>query len=594
MMNRLLAVLFLVATPLFAAEPGKMTIEVEPLGDSAEGVVVRTTFRFGIGPDVPPGVPLVVQGSVTQGGAVTKRFRYPLLESQRESLASIQTLQPGQAEIDARVMVPLEESAPVIVAKTTQKFTIAKTNKTYVAGEGAAAEAIVAEGIVPESAGAVKIVAPRRDVAVNLFLVDVDVQPPVTRVEFWVEGKKILAKNAPPYRAELDLGKLPKRVEVRAVGYDEHGRYVDADAFIVNERETPLEVKITRTVTPDAVSHFKVSVQNPRGNEIKSVELYAGKKKIFEWAHPPYAIAIPEARLKGVEFVRASVLDSTNYEASDLLFLNGDRFSEEIEVNVIELPVSVSDATGAPVADLEQSDFTVLESGKPQTITAFNFAQNMPIAVGLLIDHSGSMEKRMEATKKAATEFLKRIMRPNDRAFVGGFAFDPQKLAPFVSDIGTMEAQVEAIPKAAGGTSLYDAIVTGLYRFRGLQGRKALVILTDGEDTTSRVTYDDMLTYARAARVPLYFIGIGISQIPGLGGGGIMKSLAAETGGTAYFIHGEKQLGEAYAQLEKELRSQYFLAYRTESTKKDRGYRTVEVKVDRPGVTVRTIRGYIP
>jgi len=594
MMKRVLAILFLVATPLFAAEPGKMTIEVEPLGDSADGVVVRTTFRFGIGPDVPQGVPLVVQGSISQNGAVTKRFRLPLQESQRESLASIQTLQPGEAEIDARVMVPLEESAPVIVAKATQKFTIAKTNKTYVAGEGAGAEAIVAEGVVPETAGAVKIVPPRRDVAVNYFIVDVDVQPPVKRVEFWVEGKKILAKNAPPYRAELDLGKLPKRVEVRAVGYDEHGRYVDADAFIVNERETPLEVKITRTVTPDAVSHFKVSVQNPRGNEIKSVELYAGKKKIFEWSHPPYAISIPEARLKGVDFVRASVLDSTNYEASDLLFLNGERFSEEIEVNVIELPVSVSDATGAPVADLKQSDFTVLENGKPRTITAFNFAQNMPISVGLLIDHSGSMEKRMEATKKAATEFLKRIMRPNDRAFVGGFAFDPQKLAPFVTDIGTLEAQVDVIPKAEGGTSLYDAIVTGLYRFRGLQGRKALVVLTDGEDTTSRVTYDDMLTYARAARVPLYFIGIGISQIPGLGGGGIMKSLAAETGGTAYFIHGEKQLGEAYAQLEKELRTQYFLAYRTESTKKDRGYRTVEVKVDKPGMTVRTIRGYIP
>ena len=212
--------------------------------------MVRTTFRFGIGSDVPPGVPLVIQGSIAQNGVVTKRFRFPLQESQRESLASIQTLQPGEAEIDARLMVPLEESTPVIVAKAAQKFTIAKTNKAYVAGEGAGAEAIVAEGIVPETAGAVKIAAPRRDVAVNLFIVDVDVQPPVKRVEFWVEGKKILAKNAPPYRAELDLGKLPKRVEVRAVGYDEHGRYVDADAFVVNERETPLEVKITRTVTP--------------------------------------------------------------------------------------------------------------------------------------------------------------------------------------------------------------------------------------------------------------------------------------------------------------------------------------------------------
>jgi Ca-activated chloride channel family protein len=592
MMNRLLVALFFLAAPLLASE-GKLSIDVEPLGDAPEGVVVRTTFHFAIGPDVPQGVPLVIQGSVTQSGIVTKRFRFPLQDSQRESLSSVQTLQPGDAEIEARIMVPLEESAPVIVAKTSKTFTIAKTNKAYVAGEGAGAEAIVAEGVVPESAGAVKIVPPRRDVALNLFIVDVDVQSPVKRVEFWVEGKKILAKNAPPYRAELDLGKLPRRVEVRAVGYDDHGRYVDADAFVVNERETPLEVKITRTVTPDQVSHFKLSIQNPRGNELKSVALYAGQKKIFEWSRPPYAIEIPSARLKGVDFVRASVIDSTNYEAAGLLFLSGERYSEEIEVNVVELPVSVTDATGAPVADLKQSDFTVLENAKPQTITAFNFAQNLPIAVGLLIDHSGSMEKRMEATKKAAAEFLKRIVRPGDRAFVGGFAFDPQKLAPFVTDVAALEAQVAAVPKAEGGTSLYDAIVTGLYRFRNVQGRKALVILTDGEDTTSRVTYDDLLTYARAARVPLYFIGIGISPIPALGGGA-MKSLAAETGGAAYFIHGEKQLAEAYAQLEKELRSQYLIAYRTESTKKDRGYRTVEVKVGRPGVTARTIRGYIP
>ncbi|HEV2719229.1 MAG TPA: VWA domain-containing protein [Thermoanaerobaculia bacterium] len=593
-MKRLVAVFVLFAAPLLAEEPGKMTIAAEPLGDAADGVVVRTTFRFGIGPDVPPGVPLVIQGSVTQNGAVTKRFRLPLQESQRESLTTIQTLQPGDAEIEARLMVPLEESAPVIVAKATQRVTIARTNKTYVAGEGAGAEAMIAEGVVSENAGAVKIVAPRRDVALNYFIVDVDAQPPVKRVEFWVEGKKVITKNEPPYRAELDLGKLPKRVEVRAVGYDEHGRYIDADAFVVNERETPLEVKITRTVTPDNVSHFKLSVQNPRGNEIKSVTLFAGQKKIFEWSHPPYAISIPSAKLNGVDFVRASAVDSTNYEASDLLFLNGDHFSEEIEVNVVELPVSVADAAGAPVADLKQSDFTVLENGKPHAITAFNFAQNLPISVGLLIDHSGSMEKRMEATKKAAAEFLKRIIRTDDRAFVGGFAFDPQKVAPFVTDVGSLEAQVEAIPKAAGGTSLYDAIVTGLYRFRGLQGRKALIILTDGEDTTSRVTYEDLLTYARAARVPLYFIGVGIRQIPGFGGSGVMKSMAAETGGTAYFIHSEKQMGETYVQLEKDLRSQYLIAYKTESTRKDRSYRTVEVKVGKPGLTARTIRGYIP
>ena len=593
-MRRLLAAVLLMVSTAYADEPLKnLTIVLEPLGDNDSGVVTRITYHFAIPSDVPQGVPLVIIGSISEGGQVVKRFRYPLAPAQRDMLTSIQTLQPGDAEVEARLMIPLEEQAPVIVAKTATHFAIAKTNKTYVANELEGAEAIMAEGSVPEGGDAVKIIPPRRDIAPNLFIVEVEVKPPVKRVEFWVEGKKIMARNAPPYRAELDLGKLPKRVEVRAVGYDERGRYVDADAFVVNERETPLEVKLTRTETGDRVSHVKLSIQNPKGAAIKTVALFADQKKFFEWSSPPYALDIADDRLKNVRFLRASVIDGTNYEASDLLFLNGSQINEEMEVNLIELPVAVTDSAGVPIGGLNQSSFRVLENARAQKITNFDAASNLPIAVGLLIDHSGSMKPRMEATRKAASEFLKRIIKPNDRAFVAGFAFDAAKVAPFVSDIGALEEQVRSIPDASGGTSLYDAIITGLYRFRTLQGRKALIILTDGEDTTSRTPYDDMLTYARAARVPLYFIGIGLGMMD-FSGTSKMKSLADETGGVAYFIKNADHLNETYTKLEKDLRSQYLIAYNTESSKTDKQYRTVEVKVDRPDARVRTIRGFLP
>src|SRR6266550_3595689 len=273
MRRHLLMLLFVATAALAADEPQKLTIAVEPLGDSDAGVVARVTFKFAIGSDVSEGVSLVVTGSTMQGQSV-KTFRYPLQPSQRNSLTAIQTLQPGDVEIEARLMIPLEEQTPAIVAKATSHFTIAKTNKPYIASTTDGAEAIIAEGSVPALGDAVRIIPPRRDVAPNLFIVNVEVKPPVKRVEFWVEGKKIMARNAPPYRAELDLGQLPKRVEVRAVGYDERGRYVDADAFVVNERETPLEVKITRTQTPDHVSHLKLSIQNPRNAAIKTVALF--------------------------------------------------------------------------------------------------------------------------------------------------------------------------------------------------------------------------------------------------------------------------------------------------------------------------------
>ena len=588
------ALLLLAALPLLAQQPdASLNISLEPLGDSDAGIVSRVTFRFTIPDDIPP-EGLALQGSMTQGGQVVKNFRFLLAPNQRESARTVVTLQPGPVEIEARLIVATDDLVtPILVGKQSKTFTIAKTNKAYVATGSDGAEAILAEGVVPESVGAVKILPPRRDVAPNLFVVEVEASPKVKRVEFWVEGKKVMARNAPPFRAELDLGKLPKRVEVRAVGYDAQGHYVDADAFMVNERETPLEVKITRTVTPDEISHFKLSVQNPKNTEIKSVVLYAGQKKIYEWSQPPYAVDIPNARLAGVDFVRASVVDETSYEAADLLFLSGDRYTEEIDVNLVELPVMVFDPAGLPISGLEQKNFQVLENGKPQKINSFNYAQNLPISAGLLIDHSGSMEPRMEATKVAAVEFFKDIMKGQDRAFIAGFAFDATKLAPFVSDVAVLEQQVQAIPPASGGTALYDAIITGLYRFRNVQGRKALVVLTDGEDTTSRITYDDMLTYVRASRVPLYFVGIGLG-FTDISGTSKMKSLAAETGGVAYFIKDVKQLKETYVQLEKDLRSQYLISYYTESTKKDTKYRTVEVKVDRPDARVRTIRGFIP
>jgi Ca-activated chloride channel family protein len=593
-MRTMLAALLLVSTVAAAEEATKsLSITLEPLGDTEQGVVARVSFRFPNPGDVPLETLLFLQGSFLQGGQVVRNFRYPVPPEQRSQVSAVQTFAVGEAEIEARLIMPVEEGAPVIIAKTSEKFTIAKTDKVYVAGEGSGAEAVLAEGVVPETVGAVKIRAPRRDVAPNLFVVNVDTLPPVVRVEFWVEGKKILARNKPPFSAELDLGKLPKRVEVRAIGYDAQGRYVDADAFVVNEHETPLEVKITRTITPDGLSHFKLSIQNPKGTTLKSIVLYAGDKKLHEWTQPPYALSLPTSRLAGQEFVRVSVLDDTGYEASDLMFLNGDRFIEEMEVNVVELPVLVTDRAGLAITDLVEKNFTVLERGKEQKISSFNFASNLPISVGVLIDQSGSMKERMADAKSAAVEFFKSIVKKDDRAFIGAFASDPSRNAPFVSDISTLEAQVNAIGEAGGFTSLYDAIVTGLYRFRNVQGRKALIVITDGDDTSSRLSYDDMLNYARAARVPLYFIGIGFG-FGDLGGPGMMKSLAAETGGSAYFIRGTKQLEETYKRLESELRSQYLLTYHTESTKKDQNYRPIEVKVDRPDAKVRTIHGFIP
>jgi len=162
-----------------------------------------------------------------------------------------------------------------------------------------------------------------------------------------------------------------------------------------------------------------------------------------------------------------------------------------------------------------------------------------------------------------------------------------------VTNVDSLKTQVSNMPAAEGGTALYDAIISGLYKFRTVPGRKALILVTDGEDTVSRTTYADMLSYVRASRVPIYFIGIGLSGMD-FSATSKMKNLAAETGGVAYFVKNVSELTATYEQLEKELRSQYLIGYSAESTKKDERYRTVDVQTSRKGAKVRTIRGYIP
>lgn len=585
----------LLASSLFGqsqSDQNPITIRSEAVGDTEAGVVVRIVVGLS-GPQEAADGPLVAQGSFLQDGKVLRNFRWVIRPADRAGFTVYQALPPGEVELELRLMLVPDEGVPMLIAKTTSKIQVAATGKPFIADENAGAEAMLAEGIVPEASGSVRILPPRRDLAPHLFVVDVDVKEPVKRVEFFVDGKKIFTKNAPPYRTELDLGMLPRRVEVRVVGYDAAGRYVDADAWIVNERETPLEVKITRTVTKDDVSHIKVSIQNPKNSQLQNIVLFAGDRKLHEWKKPPYAFDIATAQLRGVEFLRASATDVTGYEASDLLYLDGSRYFEEVEVNLVELPVSVVDQTGAAVVDLKQADFQVFEEKKPQKVSTFGFSSDLPLSVGVLVDHSGSMKPRIKEARSAAIQFFKQMIGPRDRAFFGGFSWQTTSVSPFVADATLLEAQVNSMPDADGGTALYDAIVSGLYRFRTVPGRKALVVVTDGEDTVSRLSYDDMLQYVRASRVPLYFIGIGLSPLD-FSAVSKLKGLAAETGGLAYFVRDMAELKEIYVQLEKELRSQYLIGYYTHSGKTDRNYRTVEVKTSRADLKVRTVRGFIP
>ncbi len=143
-----------------------------------------------------------------------------------------------------------------------------------------------------------------------------------------------------------------------------------------------------------------------------------------------------------------------------------------------------------------------------------------------------------------------------------------------------------------GATSLHDAVVTSLYYFRGVRGRRALVLLSDGEDTSSSLPFKDALEYARRSGVSIYAIGLRIGRAD-LGVRNKLDALAKETGGRTYYIENAIDLGSAYAEIEKELRSQFLLAYNSDQAGKQ-GFREVKVEVQGGKLEARTIRGYYP
>ena len=214
------------------------------------------------------------------------------------------------------------------------------------------------------------------------------------------------------------------------------------------------------------------------------------------------------------------------------------------------------------------------------------------MAIGLVIGGSGSMDKAMPLVKQAATEFVTNLVGEKDKGFVIEFRERPTLLAAMTSNRASL---IRAIgeTRAGGATAFHDSVILGLYQFRSLAGKKALVVLTDGKDNHSSTDWPTMKRYARTAGVPIFVIGLDLSMFD-VGLKGKLRELADDTGGEAFFVGDAKQLPEIYRKIESEVRSQYFLSYLTESTKKEGEYRLVEVKVGKPGFRAKTIRGYFP
>lgn len=268
-------------------------------------------------------------------------------------------------------------------------------------------------------------------------------------------------------------------------------------------------------------------------------------------------------------------------------------------VDLVSLNVTVMDGEHF-VGGLDQAAFSVFEDGVKQDVTFFT-SERQPIALSILLDSSTSMDSKLKTAQEAAIGFASRL-GPNDVAQIIDFDSRPTVIQSFTNDRALLEKAIRGT-KAGGSTSLYNAIYIALSELKKIRAeslaqvrRQAIVVLSDGEDTSSLVEYEQVLDAAKRSEVLIYCIGLkSKTDFPTKGfneADFVMRTLSQETGGRVFFVEMLPQLASVYQTIADELVSQYTIGYTPKNPKRDGAWRTVVVQVNRPDVSVRTKRGY--
>jgi Ca-activated chloride channel family protein len=269
-------------------------------------------------------------------------------------------------------------------------------------------------------------------------------------------------------------------------------------------------------------------------------------------------------------------------------------------VDVVSMNVTVVEPQSRFVTDLNESDFSVFEDGVRQDVLYFS-RTSLPIALSLLIDSSASMEERMVTAQEAAIGFARRV-RPQDLAQVVDFDSTVEIRHGFTSDVAALESAIQSTV-SGGSTALYNAVYIALRELAKVKARseedvrrQAIVLLSDGEDTTSLVSYEEVLDLAKRSETAIYTIGLQPRDTTGLKGFReaefVLRQLAQETGGRAFFAQKVEELAGVYGQIAEELSSQYTIGYAPKNARRDGTWRRILVQVAKPNATARTRRGY--
>jgi VWFA-related protein len=287
-----------------------------------------------------------------------------------------------------------------------------------------------------------------------------------------------------------------------------------------------------------------------------------------------------------------------------------------VDVDVVNILASVRDKRNALVANLEKTDFTVLEDGKQQAIKYFTRDTDLPLTIGLLIDVSRSQENLIGIERNAASQFFNKVLRKKDEAFLISFGEESELLQDYTGSPRLLEEGLNQLRVSSGvsglhpgpvpdagpprGTVLYDAVfLAASEKLKSEVGRKVLVLITDGNDQGSRMTRNQAIEAAQKADAVIYsidYLDPGAYGGPfGFGGGGgeaELRHMSDETGGRVFKVDRKHSLDEVFQEIQDEMRSQYAIGYTPTNDVKDGSYRRLDIKLASKDLKVQARKGY--
>lgn len=563
-----------------------------------------------------PSYNFVVDGEILLKGALFEHFRYrfnltadQLTEDGQLPLVVQRLLRPGVYQLVLKVedlngeryfRKALELEVPQ-VDPTTLPPAVAAVGDAAVNQVASRAQSLLSEANAEITTGdhSLRLHVPEFGLMVGKVRVDARTAGEgIDKVRFVLNGRPIFTKSRPPYSVELDLGTAPQIHTVRATAFNSEGRVLATDEALVNAGPHRFSVRL---IEPQRGHNYQRSlrasaiVEVPEGERLDRVEMYLNETLVATLYQPPFVQPMVIPAGEPLAYVRALAYLDDGASTEDAVFVNAPDYVDEVNIQMVELYTSVLDRRGRPVEGLTREDFTVFENGTEQELRRFELVENVPVHAGILLDVSRSMLWRLDAAQKGALRFFETVIEPKDRAAVITFNEKPQLVVRFTNDLEVLAGGLAGLT-AEGETALYDSLIYSLYYFSGLTGKRAIIILSDGADSASRYTFDDVIDYARRVGVSLYSIGIDLS------GGKTqdirlnLERLSRETGGTAFFIDSEKELERVYTDIQAELRSQYLLAYQSNAPLTGGGgdFREVEVKTRDDSMEAKTINGYFP